>query len=78
MIDVSSSDKDEFTLGNSLRELTQALIIKAKGVRLISFVLFNFFNRCLSFSSPVISAKSYWVTCGKLTQLACSLFPEIF
>ncbi len=66
------------TAGNSLSAATQAFIRKASGVSLMPRALAASLSPLRNASISVMSAQSFWVTCGACSQLRCRLGPEIF
>src|SRR6185312_3316005 len=75
---VPLGSSDELNSGNGCSALTQARMMKARGVSLMPASWAVCFMRPRSASSSVMSASSNCVTCGMFTQLACRRGPEIF
>ena len=59
---------EELKLGNFFKDATKALIINAKGVILIFSPVYMSVRELLKFSISVISASSWFVTCGIVVQ----------
>ena len=59
---------EELKLGNFFKDATKALIINAKGVILIFSPVYISVRELLKFSISVISASSWFVTCGIVVQ----------
>ncbi len=73
---LASSEALKF--GNCAMTFAQARAMKASGVSLMPRLAARSLSDVRSFSSSVMSASSCCVTCGMLTQAACSRVPEIF
>ena len=73
-----SVSSDAQNCGNFCNACTQARMTNASGVSLMPRPAASCFMLARAASMSVMSASSNCVTCGRLTQLACSRGPEIF
>ena len=73
-----SPSKDELNSGNCFSALTEALMIKDNGDSFTPSRSHSLFNCLRNSSKSVMSASSFTVTCGIITQLRDRFWPEIF
>ena len=73
-----SPSKDELNSGNCFSALTEALMMKANGDSFTPSRSHSLFNCLRNSSKSVMSASSFTVTCGIITQLRDRFWPEIF
>ena len=73
-----SPSSEALNSGNFFSVCTAALIMKASMLTLTPLFSFSLFICTRKASSSVMSASSWLVTCGIITQLRCRLAPEIF
>ena len=73
-----SPSSEALKSGNFFSVATAALIMKASMLTLTPLFSFSLFNCTRKASRSVMSASSWLVTCGIITQLRCRFAPEIF
>ncbi len=74
----ASPSSEALNSGNFFSAATQALIRNASIVTLTPAFSYSLFSVTRKASSSVMSASSWFVTCGIITQLRCRFAPEIF